>query len=85
MTAILSTWFRDNSIQVNAEKCYLMFFSNTKSTSIEIKINNAVIHESLEEKWFSITFDLRNFISVNVFHSIYLYRKCKIYVLLVAF
>ena len=49
-TAILSEWFRDNSMKVNAEKCHLMFFSNTKSTNIEIKINNEVIHESPEEK-----------------------------------
>ena len=50
-TAILSEWFRDNSMKVNAEKCHLMFFSNTKSTNIEIKINNEVIHESPEENY----------------------------------
>ena len=36
-TAILSNSFRDNSMKVNAEKCHLMFFSNTKSTNIEIE------------------------------------------------
>ena len=56
-TAILSEWFRDNSMKVNAEKCHLMFFSNTKSTNIEIKINNEVIHESPEEKLLGIIFD----------------------------
>ena len=56
-TAILSSWFRDNSMKVNAEKCHLMFFSNTKSTSIEIKINNEISHESPEEKLLCILFD----------------------------
>ena len=56
-TAILSEWFRDNSMKVNAEKCHLMFFSNSKSTNIEIKINNEVIHESPEEKLLGIIFD----------------------------
>ena len=56
-TAILSEWFRDNSMKVNVEKCHLMFFSNTKSTNIEIKINNEVIHESPEEKLLGIIFD----------------------------
>ena len=56
-TAILSEWFRDNSMKVNAEKCHLMFFSNTKSTNIEIKINNEMIHESPEEKLLGIIFD----------------------------
>ena len=44
-------------MKVNAEKCHLMFFSNTKSTSIEIKINNEVSHESPEEKLLGIIFD----------------------------
>ena len=56
-TAILSEWFRDNSMTVNAEKCHLMFFKNTKSTKIEIKINNEVIHESPEKKLLGIIFD----------------------------
>ena len=56
-TAILSEFFRDNSMKVNAEKCHLMFFSNTKSTNIEIKSNNEVIHESPEERLLGIIFD----------------------------
>ena len=48
--AILSKWFRDNSMKVNKEKCHLMFFSNLKNTNITIKINNELIHESSEEK-----------------------------------
>ena len=56
-TAILSEWFRGNSMKVNAEKYHLIFFSNTKSTNIEIKINNEVIHESPEEKLLDIIFD----------------------------
>ena len=34
-TAILSEWFRDSSMKVNAEKCHLMFFSTTKSTKLK--------------------------------------------------
>ena len=53
--AILSNWFRDNSMKVNAEKCYLIFFSNVKSANIEIKINNEVIHDIPEEKLLGVT------------------------------
>ena len=34
-----------------------MFFSNTKSTNIEMKINNEETHESPEEKLLSVIFD----------------------------
>ena len=39
-------------MRVDGEKCHLMFFSNVlfKSNKITIKINNKLIHESLEEK-----------------------------------
>ena len=55
-TATLSNWFRDNSMKVNAEKCYL-FFSTTKSTSNEIEIDNEVVHESPEEKLLRVILD----------------------------
>ena len=55
-TATLSNWFQDNSMKVNAEKCHL-FFSTTKSTSIEIEIDNEVVHESPEKKLLRVILD----------------------------
>ena len=57
MTLILSNWFRDNSLKVNAEKCHLMYFSNVQSTSIAMQINNEVIQEIPEEKLLGVTLD----------------------------
>ena len=73
-TAILSNWFRDNSMKVNAEKCHLMFLSITKSTKIKIKIRNEVIHEGPEEKFLGAIFDKT--LSFNV-HVLSLYKKAN--------
>ena len=56
-TAILSNWFGDNSMKVNGEKCHRIFFSNVQSTSITIKINNELIHDSPEEKLLGVILD----------------------------
>ena len=69
----LSYWFRDNSMKFNAEKCHLSF-SNTKSTNIEIEINNEVIHESPEEKLLGVVFDKT--LSLKV-HVTSLYKKAS--------
>ena len=73
-TAILSNWFGDNSMKVNGEKCHLMFFSNVQSTSITIKINNELIHESPEEKLLSVILDKT--LSFKV-HVASLYKKAN--------
>ena len=73
-TAILSKWFRDNSMKVNGEKCHLMFFSNVKSTNIEININNEVIQESSEERLLGVILD--NTLSFKA-HVTSLYKKAN--------
>ena len=44
-------------MKVNGEKCPPMFFSNVKSTNIEININNEVIQESSEERLLGVILD----------------------------
>ena len=44
-------------MKVDAEKCRLMFFSNKKSTIIEIENNNEAIHDSPEEMLLGVIFD----------------------------
>ena len=46
----LSSWFRDNFMKINKEKCHLLYFSNVKSSNIAIKTSNKLIHETSEEK-----------------------------------
>ena len=73
-TAILSELIRDNSMKVNAEKCHVMFFRNTKSTSIERRIDTEVVHESTEEKLLGIIVDKT--LSFKA-HVISLYKKAN--------
>ena len=51
-----------------------MFFSNAKSTNIEIKINNEVIHESPGEKLLCVIFDKT--LSFKA-HVTYFYKKAN--------
>ena len=51
------TGFGIKSTKVIGEKCYLMFLSNVRSTSITIKMSNILIHESPEEKLLGVILD----------------------------
>ena len=73
-TVILSNWFRDNYMKVNGEKCHLMYFSNVKSTSSLIQVNNELIHESPEEKLLGVSLDKT--LSFKV-HATSLYKKAN--------
>ena len=50
------TWFPDNYMRLNEEKCHLMTF-NISSTNTSIHVGNAQIKESSEEKLLGVTLD----------------------------
>ena len=50
------TWFPDNYVRLNEEKCHLMTF-RTSSTATSIHVGNARIKESSEEKLLWVTLD----------------------------
>ena len=53
----MSDWLWDNCMKLDGEKCLLTIFSNTKDTSLEIKIDNEIIPESSEEKLLRVSLD----------------------------
>ena len=55
-TQKIITWFPDNYMRLNEEKCHLMTFS-TSSTDTSIHVGNAQIKESSEEKLLGVTLD----------------------------
>ena len=56
-------------MKVSAEKYHLMFFSNTKSTKIEMTINNEVIHESpVQKKNYSVLYSIKLYLLKHMLH-----------------
>ena len=52
----ISEWFPNNRIKLNEDKCHLMIFGG-KSDEVSIKIGEANVKESKEEKLLGIIFD----------------------------
>ena len=69
---MLSNWFRDSEDQCGEMPPNVS--SNTKSTNIEIKINNEVIHESPQEKLLGVVLD--NTLSFKAYATS-LYKKAN--------
>ena len=60
--SVTVTWFSNNLLKINDEKCHFMVFGD-KNIEIIIKIGNSEIKESDYEKLLGITFDKKlNFI-----------------------
>ena len=53
---ILSKWFPENFMKLNAGKCHLLTFG-TNQDDIKIKIGEAIVEESSEEKLLGVIMD----------------------------
>ena len=53
---ILSKWFPENFMKLNAGKCHLLTFG-TNQDDIQIKIGEAIVKESSEEKLLRVIID----------------------------
>ena len=53
---ILSKWFPENFMKLNAGKCHLLTFG-TNQDDIKIKIGEAIVEESSEEKLLGVIID----------------------------
>ena len=52
----ISDWFPNNRMKLNEDKCHLMIFGG-KSDEVSVKIGEADVKESKEEKLLGIIFD----------------------------
>ena len=57
----ISEWFPNNRMKLNEDKCHLMIFGG-KSDEVSVKIGEANVKESKEEKLLGIIFDQTLFI-----------------------
>ena len=53
---LISEWFPNNRMRLNEDKCHLMIFGG-KSNEVSVKIGEASVKESKEEKLLGIIFD----------------------------
>ena len=53
---MISEWFPNNRMKLNEDKCHLMIFDG-KSNEVSVKIGEASVKESKEEKLLGIIFD----------------------------
>ena len=53
---VISEWFPNNRMKLNEDKCHLMIFGG-KSNEVSVKIGEASVKESKEEKLLGIIFD----------------------------
>ena len=53
----ITEWFPNNFMKLNEDKCHLMIFGAKGNNEISIKIGEACVKESKEEKLLGITFD----------------------------
>ena len=53
---VISEWFPNNRMKLNEDKCNLMIFGG-KSNEVSVKIGEASVKESKEEKLLGIIFD----------------------------